>query len=82
MNAADRAHLVLAHAALVEAPVEVRAEHLERATGSVDVGAHARAQLLGVGARRAAPARRWPVIGQRERTALPKRTPSRSRRDP
>ena len=82
MNAADRPHLLLADVALVEPPVEVGAEHLERPARAVDVGPHARCAAR---RRRAAPAAAstsWPVIGQRTARRCRTATPSRSSRVP
>ena len=82
---ADLGDLVLADRAVVVAPAEVRAVHLDRTARPVDLGEDAEPFLAFlVVARVAGDAReqrgpRARVIGQRDTTAFPDRTPSRSR---
>ena len=81
---ADRRDLLLARAAVIGAPAQVRAEHLDRAARPVDLGQHHEALLaLVVGRARAfavaAPHFAADRSATAERTAFPERAPSRSR---
>ena len=82
MKAAIGPHLVLADVALVEPPVQVGAVRLDGPSRPVDVGPDAGPRLVGVRRRRERQHLLARLIGHRESTALPNRTPSRSSRLP